>query len=78
LSLDADLNVLSQPPILLVILLNVSLNTLPVLAFRVIYQALKRPPLKVQGGGWGGGTLAARASAGSRDSKETQGWGFRG
>uniref|UniRef100_A0A8D1CSJ8 Phospholipid-transporting ATPase n=1 Tax=Sus scrofa TaxID=9823 RepID=A0A8D1CSJ8_PIG len=44
--LYADLNVLSQPPILLVILLNVSLNTLPVLAFRVIYQALKRPPLK--------------------------------
>ncbi|XP_072804175.1 phospholipid-transporting ATPase IK [Vicugna pacos] len=39
----ADLNVLSQPPVLLVILLNVSLSTLPVLAFRVIYQALKKP-----------------------------------
>eukprot|EP00069_Balaena_mysticetus_P002088 bmy_15771T0 len=43
LSPDADLNVLSQPPILLVILLNVSLNTLPVLAFRIIYQALQKP-----------------------------------
>ncbi|XP_043321482.1 phospholipid-transporting ATPase IK isoform X1 [Cervus canadensis] len=44
--LYADLNVLSQPPIMLVILLNVSLNTLPVLAFRVIYQALKKPQRK--------------------------------
>ncbi|XP_059775166.1 phospholipid-transporting ATPase IK [Balaenoptera ricei] len=41
--LYADLSVLSQPPILLVILLNVSLNTLPVLAFRIIYQALQKP-----------------------------------
>ncbi|XP_057564031.1 phospholipid-transporting ATPase IK isoform X2 [Hippopotamus amphibius kiboko] len=41
--LYADFNVLSQPPILLVILLNVSLNTLPVLAFRVIHQAIKEP-----------------------------------
>ncbi|XP_065774599.1 phospholipid-transporting ATPase IK isoform X7 [Muntiacus reevesi] len=44
--LYADLNVLSQPHIMLVILLNVSLNTLPVLAFRVIYQALKKPQRK--------------------------------
>ncbi|XP_060272455.1 phospholipid-transporting ATPase IK isoform X9 [Ovis aries] len=44
--LYADFNVLSQPPIMLVILLNVSLNTLPVLAFRVIYQALKKPQRK--------------------------------
>uniref|UniRef100_A0A8C6DZ35 Phospholipid-transporting ATPase n=1 Tax=Moschus moschiferus TaxID=68415 RepID=A0A8C6DZ35_MOSMO len=44
--LYADLNVLSQPPIMLVILLNVSLNTLPMLAFRVIYQALKKPQRK--------------------------------
>lgn len=35
---------------MLVILLNVSLNTLPVLAFRVIYQALKKPQRKVRGG----------------------------
>ncbi|KAM7143495.1 phospholipid-transporting ATPase IK [Molossus nigricans] len=41
--LYADRNILSQPAILLVVLLNVSLNTLPVLAFRVIYQALKQP-----------------------------------
>ena len=51
LSPDADLSVLSQPPILLVILLNVSLNTLPVLAFRIIYQALQKPGPKVRGGG---------------------------
>ncbi|XP_055409476.1 LOW QUALITY PROTEIN: phospholipid-transporting ATPase IK [Bubalus kerabau] len=44
--LYTDLNVLSQPPIMLVILLNVSLNTLPMLAFRVIYQALKKPQRK--------------------------------
>ncbi|XP_077716793.1 phospholipid-transporting ATPase IK [Canis aureus] len=41
--LYADQNVLSHPSILLVILLNVSLNTLPTLALRVIYQALKKP-----------------------------------
>ncbi|CAK7292790.1 Phospholipid-transporting ATPase IK [Vulpes lagopus] len=41
--LYADRNVLSHPSILLVILLNVSLNTLPTLALRVIYQALKKP-----------------------------------
>ncbi|XP_036138171.1 phospholipid-transporting ATPase IK-like [Molossus molossus] len=41
--LYADRNILSHPAILLVVLLNVSLNTLPVLAFRVIYQALKQP-----------------------------------
>nr|KAF6400409.1 ATPase phospholipid transporting 8B3 [Rousettus aegyptiacus] len=37
----------SKPSALLVVLLNVSLNTLPVLAFRIIYQALKKPHLKV-------------------------------
>lgn len=51
LSLDADQNVLSHPSILLVILLNVSLNTLPTLALRVIYQALKKPCPKVRA--WG-------------------------
>nr|XP_025875065.1 phospholipid-transporting ATPase IK [Vulpes vulpes] len=45
--LYADRNVLSHPSILLVILLNVSLNTLPTLALRVIYQALKKPRPKV-------------------------------
>ncbi|XP_016065163.1 PREDICTED: phospholipid-transporting ATPase IK [Miniopterus natalensis] len=44
--LHADRNVLSHPSILLVVLLNVSLNTLPVLALRVIYQALKKPHAK--------------------------------
>lgn len=41
-------NVISHPHALLVIMLNVSLNTLPVLAFRVIYQALKQLRLKVR------------------------------
>ncbi|XP_053766427.1 phospholipid-transporting ATPase IK-like [Desmodus rotundus] len=40
--LYVDRNVLPHPSVLLVVLLNVSLNTLPVLAFRVIYQALKQ------------------------------------
>ncbi|XP_045656089.1 phospholipid-transporting ATPase IK isoform X2 [Ursus americanus] len=40
--LYADRNVLSHPSILLVVLLNVSLNTLPTLALRVICQALKK------------------------------------
>ncbi|XP_077889089.1 phospholipid-transporting ATPase IK isoform X3 [Ictidomys tridecemlineatus] len=44
--LYADQNVLAHPLSLLVILLNVSLSTLPVLAFRVIYQALKKPRRK--------------------------------
>ncbi|XP_012659874.1 phospholipid-transporting ATPase IK [Otolemur garnettii] len=44
--LYVDRNVLSCPSTLLVILLNVSLNTLPILAFRIIYQALKKPCLK--------------------------------
>ncbi|KAM9244875.1 phospholipid-transporting ATPase IK [Dugong dugon] len=46
--LYADRNVLSQPFPLLVILLNVSLNTLSVLAFRIIYQIVKKPRLKVE------------------------------
>ena len=50
LSPDADRNVLSHPSILLVILLNVSLNTLPTLALRVIYQALEKPRPKVRAG----------------------------
>ncbi|KAI5177057.1 phospholipid-transporting ATPase IK isoform X1 [Manis pentadactyla] len=41
--LYADRNVLTHPSILLVVLLNVSLNTLPVLALRIICQALKKP-----------------------------------
>ncbi|XP_047388360.1 phospholipid-transporting ATPase IK [Sciurus carolinensis] len=44
--LFADRNVLAHPSNLLVILLNVSLNTLPVLAFRVIYKTLRKPCLK--------------------------------
>ncbi|XP_045058203.2 phospholipid-transporting ATPase IK isoform X2 [Desmodus rotundus] len=40
--LYADRNVLSHPSILLVVLLNVCLNTLPVLALRVSYQAFKK------------------------------------
>ncbi|XP_027981884.1 phospholipid-transporting ATPase IK isoform X5 [Eumetopias jubatus] len=40
--LYVDCNVLSHPSILLVVLLNVSLNTLPTLALRVICQALKK------------------------------------
>lgn len=42
---------LSQPAILLVVLLNVSLNTLPALALRVICQAVKKAGPKVRG--WG-------------------------
>nr|KAF6400410.1 ATPase phospholipid transporting 8B3 [Rousettus aegyptiacus] len=45
--LYASRNMVSKPSALLVVLLNVSLNTLPVLAFRIIYQALKKPHLKV-------------------------------
>ena len=59
---------------MLVILLNVSLNTLPMLAFRVIYQALKKPQRKVRGRGlhhtWR--TPTARACAGNWDLKERQ------
>ncbi|XP_053514670.1 phospholipid-transporting ATPase IK isoform X3 [Artibeus jamaicensis] len=40
--LYADRNALSHPSILLVVLLNVSVNTLPVLALRVSYQAFKK------------------------------------
>ncbi|XP_055103219.2 phospholipid-transporting ATPase IK isoform X3 [Symphalangus syndactylus] len=39
--LYADLSVLSSPSILLVVLLSVSINTVPVLALRVIFPALK-------------------------------------
>ncbi|KAK1343127.1 hypothetical protein QTO34_015901 [Cnephaeus nilssonii] len=44
--LSVEQNVIPHPYILLMIMLNVSLNTLPVLAFRVIYQALKQLRLK--------------------------------
>ncbi|XP_014390505.1 PREDICTED: phospholipid-transporting ATPase IK [Myotis brandtii] len=44
--MSVEQNVVSHPYVLLVIMLNVSLNTLPVLAFRVIYQALKQLRLK--------------------------------
>lgn len=50
LSPDADRNVLSHPSILLVVLLNVSLNTLPRLALPVIHQVLKKPHSKVRVG----------------------------
>uniref|UniRef100_G1LEX7 Phospholipid-transporting ATPase n=1 Tax=Ailuropoda melanoleuca TaxID=9646 RepID=G1LEX7_AILME len=46
--LYADHNVLSHPSILLVVLLNVSLNTLPTLALRVICQALKKAGPEVE------------------------------
>uniref|UniRef100_G1Q391 P-type ATPase C-terminal domain-containing protein n=1 Tax=Myotis lucifugus TaxID=59463 RepID=G1Q391_MYOLU len=46
--LYADRNVLSHPSTLLVVLLNVSLNSLPRLALPVIYQALKKPHSKVR------------------------------
>lgn len=39
---------LSHPSVLLVVLLNVSLNTLPVLALRVSYQAFKKKHPKVR------------------------------
>ncbi|KAG8519165.1 Phospholipid-transporting ATPase IK [Galemys pyrenaicus] len=48
LSPDADRNVLTHPFVLLVVLLNVSLNTLPVLALRVIYHTLTKPRPKVE------------------------------
>ncbi|XP_012521171.1 PREDICTED: phospholipid-transporting ATPase IK-like [Propithecus coquereli] len=41
--LYANRNVLSCPSTALVILLNVSLNTLPILALRMIHQALEKP-----------------------------------
>ncbi|XP_054980679.1 phospholipid-transporting ATPase IK [Sorex araneus] len=41
--LDADQLVLSQPFLLLVILMNVSLNTIPVLAFRFLCKTIKKP-----------------------------------
>ncbi|XP_042123484.2 phospholipid-transporting ATPase IK isoform X4 [Peromyscus maniculatus bairdii] len=44
--LFADYNVLSQPASLLVIMLNVTLNTLPVLAFRVIRKTVFKLQLK--------------------------------
>lgn len=72
LSPDADHNVLSHPSILLVVLLNVSLNTLPTLALRVICQALKKAGPEVRGLGSPShtlGTPSARACAGSRNSK---------
>ncbi|XP_041617116.1 phospholipid-transporting ATPase IK [Vulpes lagopus] len=61
--LYADRNVLSHPSILLVILLNVSLNTLPTLALRVIYQALKKPRPKAAPGEAAPGEAAAAAAA---------------
>jgi hypothetical protein len=48
LSPDADYNVLMQPSSLLVILLNVSVNTLPVLAFPVIHRLLRQLYPKVR------------------------------
>lgn len=51
LSSVADYNVLSQPASLLVIMLNVTLNTLPVLAFRVIRKTVFKLQLKVRQSG---------------------------
>lgn len=66
---------MSRPSTLLVVLLNVSLNTLPVLALRVIYQALKKPYPKVREAGSPLHIPRTPACAGNKDSKETQGWG---
>ncbi|KAM8925890.1 phospholipid-transporting ATPase IK isoform 2-T2 [Lycaon pictus] len=74
--LYADQNVLSHPSILLVILLNVSLNTLPTLALRVIYQALKKPrpkeaeaaPSEAAAGAAAEGPQLRRESRGRRSS----------
>ncbi|XP_042638711.1 phospholipid-transporting ATPase IK [Orycteropus afer afer] len=46
--LYADRNVVSQPFALLVILLNVTFNTLSVLAFRIIWRLVKKPRPKVE------------------------------
>lgn len=48
---DADCNMISHPFILLVVLLNASLNTLSVLTLHVKCQALKKPLPKVRGPG---------------------------
>lgn len=48
----ADYNVITQPANLLVIVLNVAVNTLPVLALRMILRAVKQRP-KVR---WSWGT----------------------
>lgn len=45
---DADYNVLTQSSHLLLILLNVSLNTLPMLAIRVIHKVIKQLRVKVR------------------------------
>lgn len=66
---------MSRPSILLVVLLNASLNTLPVLALRVIYQALKKPYPKVSEAGSPLHIPRTPACAGNKDSKETRGWG---
>lgn len=47
-ALDADQLVLSQPFLLLVILMNISLNTLPALAFRFLQETVKKPLQKVR------------------------------
>ncbi|XP_055968968.1 phospholipid-transporting ATPase IK [Sorex fumeus] len=47
--LNADNLVLSQPFLLLVILMNVSLNTIPVLAFRFLCKTIKKPLKKEEG-----------------------------
>ncbi|XP_049643871.1 phospholipid-transporting ATPase IK [Suncus etruscus] len=46
--LYADQLVLSQPFLLLVILMNISLNTLPALAFRFLQEIVKKPLQKVR------------------------------
>lgn len=77
---DADRNVLSHPSVLLVVLLNVALSSLPRLAVPVIRQALRKPHSKVRvaevppAHSWHPPT---RAGAGSRDA-EGIGAGGRG
>ncbi|XP_038310915.1 phospholipid-transporting ATPase IK isoform X5 [Canis lupus familiaris] len=72
--LYADQNVLSHPSILLVILLNVSLNTLPTLALRVIYQALKKPcPKEAEAEAAASEAAAGAAAEGPQLRRESRG-----
>ncbi|KAK2086901.1 Phospholipid-transporting ATPase IK [Saguinus oedipus] len=66
LSADVDLSVLSSPTALLLVLLNVSSNTLPVLGLRVIFRALKKARAKPRRAGAG----APRHGLGKRRSSD--------
>ena len=74
LFLDADRNVLSHPSILLVVLLNVSLNTLPVLALRVSYQAFKKKHPKVRVAGVP--IAHSQSPSWEQRSKDVWSWGW--